>query len=134
MAENRAEIASAVSYWGWDSREPILEVAPIMLQEDTELWVESVWESMSEQLRKKVVVAVDTGLMNAEQPDILPEPVIKAVSGNLLDEARTYAGSDGALEELPLGKHDIRSVGGEGFGNFKVSEALSSYVLVRVLL
>lgn len=105
-----------------------------MLEEETEIWVESVWESMSEQLRKKVVVAVDTGLMNAQEPDVLPESIMKAVSGNLLDEARTYAGADGALEEIPLGKHDIRSVEGEGFGNFKVGDALSNYVLVRVLL
>jgi hypothetical protein len=107
---------------------------PVMLQEETELWIESVWETMSEQLRKKVVVAVDTGLMNAQEPDVLPESVIKAVTGNLLDEARTYSGDGGALEEIPLGKHDIRSVEGEGFGNFKVGDALSSYVLVRVLL
>jgi hypothetical protein len=105
-----------------------------MLQEETELWVESVWESMSEQLRKKVVVAVDTGLINAQEPDIMPESIIKAVSGNLLDEARQHAGEDGILEEIPLGKHDIRSVEGEGFANFRVGDDLNSYVLVRVLL
>lgn len=105
-----------------------------MLQEDTEIWIESVWESMSEKLRKKVVVAVDTGLIQAQEPDVLPESIIKALSGNLLDEARQYSGEGGALEEIPLGRHDIRSVEGEGYANFKVASALNSYVLVRVLL
>lgn len=105
-----------------------------MLKEDTEIWVESVWDSMSEPLRKKVVVAVDTGLIQAQEPDVIPESIIKALSGGLLDEARTFAGEDGALEEIPLGKHDIRGAGGESFANFRVASALSSYVLVRVLL
>lgn len=105
-----------------------------MLEEKTELWVESVWDSMSEPLRKKVVVAVDTGLIQAREPDTFPESTIKALSGELLHEARAYAGENGALKEIPLGKHDIRADEGDGIANFKVASALSSYVLVRVLL
>lgn len=105
-----------------------------MLAEETEIWVESVWESMSEQLRKKVVVAVDTGLMHAKEIDELPDSVIRALSGDLLDEARKFSWANGVLKEIPLGKHDIRSDGSNGLANFRVTSPLSNYVLIRVLL
>jgi hypothetical protein len=104
-----------------------------MLEEETEMWVESVWESMSEQLRRLVVAAVDTGLMDARKPDDIPEAVLHSPSGAVLDEADDLSREDGVFEEIMLGKHDIRS--GDSSGrSFRLKDPLRTYVLVRVLL
>lgn len=104
-----------------------------MLEQETELWVEAVWDSMSETLRKRVVAAVDTGLMNAEEPNHLPDAVVTGLTGGTLDEAERLSGERGVLREVPLGRHDSRS-GVDECRTFAVSRELRTYVLVRVLL
>ena len=104
-----------------------------MLEEETELWMESVWASMSDQLRNKVVAAVDSGLAATDDPEQGSDAVIRGLSGAPLVEARDLADDPGVFAEVPFGKHDIRIAEGE-HGNFRVKEDLKAFVLVRVLL
>jgi len=104
-----------------------------MLEEQTELWVESVWNSMSERFRNKVAAAVDTGLMIMTDEGKEPPSVMKGLTGDLLEEAKFLCGEDGVLEEIPLGKHALESPSKEQ-GNFRIGDELHAYVLVRVLL
>lgn len=122
-----------------------------MLDETTEIRLETIWKAMSEDLQKAVISAVDISLMSDRFPGEKTGAMLARVDESLTLEIENVIASDTSGEgeafapfvfgrhsaASTLGKHDERIDDLESYGykqGFQISEVMREYVIQRILL
>lgn len=119
-----------------------------MLEETTEIQLETIWQEMSEDLQKAVISAVDTSLMSDRFPGEKTGAMLARVDEEMTPEIESIIASGRTDEPVftpvmfgrhttsvtgLVGKHDERMEDGEGYG-FLLSEPMREYIIQRILL
>jgi hypothetical protein len=122
-----------------------------MLDETTEIRLETIWREMSEDLQKAAISAVDTSLMSDRFPGEQTGAILARVDEDLTAEiGRIISSGEGGSEaaftpvvfgkhsaDSTLGKHDERIDDLESNGytqGFRISNPMREYIIQRILL